>query len=136
MSLKEAYTPEMSTKEEPRPLRAVDLVVQKDNVSLLKFILPDENYRVEVLKTEGDYLSPVDLNSKLPKGYALVRIYTQEENIKNIGANAVDLAQGEVNTHHAYFSAHTPFGNLEILGMAGLDWSGKPRFGMGLRTNF
>ena len=30
----------------------------------------------------------------------------------------------------------TPFGNLEILGMAGPDWAGKPRFGIGLRTNF
>lgn len=30
----------------------------------------------------------------------------------------------------------TPFGNLEILGMVGPGWSGNPRFGIGLRTNF
>jgi len=29
-----------------------------------------------------------------------------------------------------------PFGNLEILSMAGPDWSGNPRFGFGLRMNF
>ena len=28
------------------------------------------------------------------------------------------------------------FDNLEMLGMAGLDWRGQPRFGLGLRTNF
>lgn len=30
----------------------------------------------------------------------------------------------------------TPFENLEIFGMAGPDWSGRPRLGLGLRTNF
>jgi len=30
----------------------------------------------------------------------------------------------------------TPFGNLEFLGMGGLGWSGEPRLGIGLRTNF
>lgn len=30
----------------------------------------------------------------------------------------------------------TPFGNLEILGMAGSDWMGKPRLGVGFRMNF
>lgn len=30
----------------------------------------------------------------------------------------------------------TPFGNLEILGMGGVDWSGDLRLGMGLRSNF
>ncbi len=30
----------------------------------------------------------------------------------------------------------TPFGNLEILGMMGVGWSGELRIGIGLRTNF
>ncbi|MHB2025115.1 MAG: hypothetical protein ACYCPQ_00545 [Elusimicrobiota bacterium] len=30
----------------------------------------------------------------------------------------------------------TPFENLEIFGMAGPDWAGRPRLGIGLRTNF
>jgi hypothetical protein len=30
----------------------------------------------------------------------------------------------------------TPFGNLELFGMGGVDWSGAPRLGFGLRTNF
>ena len=30
----------------------------------------------------------------------------------------------------------TPFGNLEILGMMGVGWSGERRVGIGLRTNF
>lgn len=30
----------------------------------------------------------------------------------------------------------TPFGNLEILGLAGPDWAGKPRVGIGIRCNF
>ena len=30
----------------------------------------------------------------------------------------------------------TPFGNLEFLGMGGVDWSGKPRLGLGFRINF
>ena len=29
-----------------------------------------------------------------------------------------------------------PFGNLEILGMTGMDWTGRIRLGLGLRTNF
>lgn len=29
-----------------------------------------------------------------------------------------------------------PFNNLEIVGLAGPDWAGKPRLGIGLRTNF
>lgn len=30
----------------------------------------------------------------------------------------------------------TPFSNLEIFGLAGLDWTGSRRIGLGLRTNF
>ena len=30
----------------------------------------------------------------------------------------------------------TPFNNLEVLGLGGLDWFGKPRFGLGVRTSF
>ncbi|MBI4375089.1 MAG: hypothetical protein HY549_01440 [Elusimicrobia bacterium] len=30
----------------------------------------------------------------------------------------------------------TPFSNLELVGLLGTDWSGKSRFGLGLRTNF
>ena len=37
-------------------------------------------------------------------------------------------------SHH--IDDFTPFKNLEILGLAGLSWSGDLRFGIGLRTNF
>lgn len=30
----------------------------------------------------------------------------------------------------------TPFGNLEVIGLAGPNWTGKPQLGIGLRTNF
>lgn len=30
----------------------------------------------------------------------------------------------------------TPFDNLEILGMGGVDWAGNPRLSVGIRTNF
>lgn len=30
----------------------------------------------------------------------------------------------------------TPFSNLELLGIAGMNWQGKPRTGVGLRVNF
>lgn len=30
----------------------------------------------------------------------------------------------------------TPFGNLELLGMGGVDWSGNAKFGIGARINF
>lgn len=69
----------MNSKEAYRPVTTVEGVVKQNDLNFIKFILPGGDYQLEVLKNEGDYISALDLGSKLPKGYLLVRISTDRE---------------------------------------------------------
>ena len=71
----------MNSKETYRPVITEGVLKQSD-ISLLRYILPSENFDVKVVKTEGDFVSVFDSESKLPKGYALVRVYTQREPVR------------------------------------------------------
>src|SRR3989344_2938059 len=77
----------MNSKEAYRPVKTVEGVVKQNDINLIKYILPGGDYQLEVLKTEGDYMSALDLDSKLPKGYTLVRISTSSELPGKFGVN-------------------------------------------------
>ncbi len=74
----------MNSKEAYRPVITEGVLKQSD-ISFLRYILPDENFDVEVVKSEGDFVSVSGNESKLPKGYALIRIYTQREPVGEFG---------------------------------------------------
>lgn len=63
----------MSEREAYRPV-VTEGVVKNGDINFLRFVLPDENLSVEILKDEGEYLSALDTKSRLPKGYAMVRV--------------------------------------------------------------
>lgn len=69
----------------------------------------------------GRLLPELDIKIIFYKRYSLVVATTYE------------FAGPGVSRHVGDF---TPFENLEILGLVGLSWQSKPRFGIGLRTNF
>lgn len=85
----------MSTKEAYRPVETEGIVKQGE-INLLKLVLPYENSYLEVLKTEGEYLSALDTNSQLPKGYALVRVVTQAEPVRQFGVDLDKIKQEQV----------------------------------------
>lgn len=78
----------MNLKEAYRPLKTTEGVIKQSDISFLRSLIPDANFQLEVVKTEGDYLSSLDTNSKLPKGYALVRVFTQFRLVRDF---SVDL---------------------------------------------
>lgn len=63
----------MNPKEASRP-QITESIMREGDISFLKYILPTKTFEVEIIKKEGDYLDQSDLRSKLPKGYALVKI--------------------------------------------------------------
>lgn len=89
----------MNTKEAYRPVE-IEGIVKQGEINLLKLVLPYDNSYLEVVKTEGEYLSALDTTSQLPKGYALVRVVTQAEPVREFG---VDL--GKIKQEQAIRSA-------------------------------
>ncbi|HCS79349.1 TPA: hypothetical protein DIV55_06475 [Patescibacteria group bacterium] len=104
----------MNSKEAYRPVKTVEGVVKQNELNLLKYILPGGDYQLEVLKTEGDYMSALDLSSKLPKGYSLVRISTSSEFTGKFGVDPKNLeGVGLVSPAHA--SVAVPLNTPEVV---------------------
>lgn len=82
----------MNSKEAYRPVETEGIVKQGE-INLLKLVMPYENSYLEVLKTEGEYLSALDSGSQLPKGYALVRVVTQTEPVRQFGVDLGKIQQ-------------------------------------------
>lgn len=99
--------PQMNSKEAYRPVVTVEGVVKQNDIGLIKYILPGEDYQLEVLKTEGDYMSALDLDSKLPKGYTLVRVSTSSELPGKFGVDLKKIEpEGTIST--ALISGNIP----------------------------
>jgi hypothetical protein len=81
----------MNSKEAYRPVRSVEGVVKQNDLNFIRFILPGEDFHLEVLKNEGDYINALDPDSKLPKGYSLVRVSTEGKSVGEFGVNLKNL---------------------------------------------
>ncbi len=104
----------MNSKEAYRPVTTIEGVVKQNDINLIKYILPSGDYQLEVLKTEGDYMSALDLDSKLPKGYTLVRISTSSELPGKFGVNLKNL-EPEGLGNSVYASGTVPSSTPEIV---------------------
>ncbi len=104
----------MNSKEAYRPVKTVEGVVKQNDINLIKYILPGGDYQLEVLKTEGDYMSALDLGSKLPKGYAFVRLSTESEIAGKFGVNLKNF-EPEGPGNPVFVPAAVPSGTPEVV---------------------
>src|SRR3989344_3361855 len=71
----------MSSKETQSQLQTIDGVFNKTDLNLLRYVLPQGEFEVQVLKNEGDVIGPHGKYAKIPDGYSLARVTSTQPGI-------------------------------------------------------